>query len=242
MASLRCLARSRSHSGPMPFISLPYSLFPCCPSFRTHIQYQLSQSKPAAKPFTPPASYNPSAKPRPSALHSRPDYCLLYSIRAASFPSKNQRQSNKQKSYNSSQLRAGLEQSLLHLRRPFHSHSSLSITSTLAEGNSNDTCTTTNPSRPATPPQASSPPVDTTPPDNRSAPTPPSASNNLLTIAMGATRENRADSGVSCPGTTDQPRSNKAATPKPKPVIHHNKEPMPKEDVSTKVTKSDVYR
>jgi hypothetical protein len=59
---------------------------------------------------------------------------------------------------------------------------------------------------------------------------------------MGATRENRADSGVSCNGTTDAPRPDKAAAPKPnKPVIHQNGTPMPKEDVSTKVMKSDRY-
>jgi hypothetical protein len=60
---------------------------------------------------------------------------------------------------------------------------------------------------------------------------------------MGATRENRADSGVSYNGsTTDQPKPSKvAATPKPKPVIHHHDTPAPKEDVSTKVMKSDRY-
>ena len=56
---------------------------------------------------------------------------------------------------------------------------------------------------------------------------------------MGATRESRADSGVSY---NDQPKPNKAATPKAKPIIHQDGKPMPKEDVSTKAMKSDVYR
>jgi hypothetical protein len=55
---------------------------------------------------------------------------------------------------------------------------------------------------------------------------------------MGATRENRADSGVSC---NDQPKPAKPTTPRAKPIIHQDGKPMPKEDVSTKVKKSDVY-
>jgi hypothetical protein len=58
---------------------------------------------------------------------------------------------------------------------------------------------------------------------------------------MGATRENRADSGVSYNGSTTDPVKSKAAAPKPKPVIHHGGKPMPKEEASTKVMKEGVY-
>jgi hypothetical protein len=57
---------------------------------------------------------------------------------------------------------------------------------------------------------------------------------------MGGTRESRADSGVSCNGNngTQVPSAN----PKPKPQVHNNSGPMPKEDPSTRVMNSNKTR
>jgi len=99
-------------------ISLPCSLLPCCPSSRTHIQYHLSQSKPATKPFTPQPSYNPSAKPRPSTLHSRPRLPSLaaYKTCRSSLEEANQYQETSKPP----QLRAGLKQPISIPQPPTH--------------------------------------------------------------------------------------------------------------------------
>jgi hypothetical protein len=53
---------------------------------------------------------------------------------------------------------------------------------------------------------------------------------------MGGTRESRADSGVSCNG------HNGPQVQKPKPKVHNNAGPMPKEAVSTSVMDKDKTR
>jgi hypothetical protein len=54
---------------------------------------------------------------------------------------------------------------------------------------------------------------------------------------MGNTRESRADSGVSVNGN-NAPQIN----PKPKPKVHNNAGPMPKEEVSTSLMNKDRTR
>jgi hypothetical protein len=56
---------------------------------------------------------------------------------------------------------------------------------------------------------------------------------------MGGTRESRADSGVSCNG---QNGTQVPSGTKPKPQVHNNAGPMPKEDRSTGVMNSNKTR
>lgn len=54
---------------------------------------------------------------------------------------------------------------------------------------------------------------------------------------MGGTRESRADSGVSVNGNNAS-----QINPKPKPKVHNNAGPMPKEEVSTSLMNKDRTR
>lgn len=60
-----------------------------------------------------------------------------------------------------------------------------------------------------------------------------------LTSIMGGTRESRADSGVSCNGNNGP---HVQAGSRPKPQVHNNAGPMPKEDRSTSVMNSNRTR
>lgn len=176
----------------------------------------------------------------------------MHSIRTTQIPVDtaieiNTSNTNKQhKNTTSTRLRAGL----LHLNSFFttteahHSQPSFTTAATLAD--KQHKTTSSNPDSRSSSPPKSSPDTNASIEDpsvsiDEQSPQASSPTNKHLSATMGATRENRADSGVSCNGQQPAPAP-KGSKPQPKPVVHQNGGKMPQETPSTKMINGEKYR